>query len=316
MVGKVTPDDILSGSQLPAYLGLSHFQRANDVIKRGIDFISGNLEDNFEQSEAMSWGNTLEPVIAQQASIRLGLGNPKTDYDKAFFHNNLPLAVSLDASVLGDDRELSTDWDKGIIVIGQDSVKLTGRGCMEIKVTGSEPENEPPLYRGVIQLQAQMMCTQASWGVLCVLYKGIEMRLFVYGRNMEHAELIADAANDFKRRMDKYRESEEIEWMDFTGTKEATAIYDEAEDTTIELPQLEDKALRIIDLKSEVGLIHDEIELLQAQIMEEMKENKVAIAGKTKISWPMLNYKAQPEKIVPAKPAYSVRQSKLKIKYL
>ena len=48
--------------------------------------------------------------------------------------------------------------------------------------------------------------------------------------------------------------------------------------------------------------------------MQEMKEAKKATAGNYTITWPMLNYKAQPEKVVAAKAAYSIRQSKLRIK--
>ena len=36
--------------------------------------------------------------------------------------------------------------------------------------------------------------------------------------------------------------------------------------------------------------------------------------GRFEIRWPMRSYKAQPEKVVPAKDAYSIRQSTLSIK--
>jgi hypothetical protein len=39
-------------------------------------------------------------------------------------------------------------------------------------------------------------------------------------------------------------------------------------------------------------------------------------AGSAVISWPMRNYKAAAERLVPAKPAYSVRQSSLTVKEL
>jgi len=47
-----------------------------------------------------------------------------------------------------------------------------------------------------------------------------------------------------------------------------------------------------------------------------LQDKPVGIAGKYKINWGMRNYKAQPEKITPAKEAYSVRQSTLTIKEL
>jgi hypothetical protein len=48
--------------------------------------------------------------------------------------------------------------------------------------------------------------------------------------------------------------------------------------------------------------------------MDQMRDAEVCNAGRYKISWPMRSYKAQPEKKVPAKEAYIIRQSKLSIK--
>jgi len=45
-----------------------------------------------------------------------------------------------------------------------------------------------------------------------------------------------------------------------------------------------------------------------------MKDFSSAQAGRYKVSWPMRHYKASPEKITPAKEAYSIRQSTLTIK--
>ena len=39
--GKLTPDDILSGSQVPTVLGRNPYQTPNDLLKRAIDIMSG-----------------------------------------------------------------------------------------------------------------------------------------------------------------------------------------------------------------------------------------------------------------------------------
>ena len=316
MVGKVTPYDTLSGSLLPAYMGYSHFKAPNECLKDAFDWVSGKTLDNFTQSEAMKWGDVLEPVVAQQASIRLGLGNPRTKYEKAIFHEEWPLAVSLDATLDGDSRELHLDWDKGIIPVNQDSVVLEGRGCLEIKITGQDAENKPPIYRGVLQLQAQMACTHSTWGCIAVLYKGTELRLFLYGIDKDLQAQIKEASYDFKERVEKYRLNEETDWLPMSSTKEATVIYDEADDEIVQLPELSGLVAEVVELKDRIKESHDRIDTLQATIMESMRDSKTAIAGDYKVTWPMLNYKAQPEKIVPAKNAYSIRQSKLRIKQL
>ena len=314
MVGKKTPYDIMTGSNLPAWLGLSGFKGPNEVLQDAFNDIQGQAPNFIDPNEAMSWGDTLEPVIAQQASVRLGLGNPQTKHEIAVFHEEWPLAVSLDATIDGNDKELFTDWKKGLVVMTGDSVKLEGRGCLEIKVTGQEAENAPALYRGVYQLQAQMACTNSTWGCLAILYKGTKMRCFIYGLDPTMQDEIKQASYDFYNRVEKYRVEEVTEWVDMTSTKEATSVYDEAFDTVIELPEVEQLASDIVELKEDAKHIYDEIEHKQALIMQEMKEAKKATAGNYTITWPMLNYKAQPEKVVAAKAAYSIRQSKLRIK--
>jgi len=59
----------------------------------------------------------------------------------------------------------------------------------------------------------------------------------------------------------------------------------------------------------------------EAEIDSDEKEIKMLLGtaergrvGSLHISWPMRSYKASPEKITPAKPAYSIRQSSLSIK--
>ena len=101
-----------------------------------------------------------------------------------------------------------------------------------------------------------------------------------------------------------------------SSTKEATVIYDEAEDEVVQLPELSGLVAEVVELKDTIKESHDRVDTLQATIMESMRDRKTAIAGDYKVTWPMLNYKAQPEKIVPAKDAYSIRQSKLRIKPL
>ena len=193
---------------------------------------------------------------------------------------------------------------------------LEGRGCLEIKITGQDAENKPPIYRGVLQLQAQMACTHSTWGCIAVLYKGTELRLFLYGIDKDKQAQIKEASYDFKERVEKYRLNEETDWLPMSSTKEATVIYDEAEDEVVQLPELSGLVAEVVELKDTIKESHDRIDTLQATIMESMRDRKTAIAGDYKVTWPMLNYKAQPEKIVPAKDAYSIRQSKLRIKPL
>ncbi|QRV71433.1 YqaJ viral recombinase family protein [Methylophilales phage MEP301] len=319
--GKLTRDDILSGSQVAAAMGRNPYQTPNDPLKHAFNAVKG-LEREPLSFEALHWGTQLEVPIIEEAVQRLGLKNTVTNFGKAFYHKDVPLGVSLDATAEASGQIITVDPDKGIFVVDDDEIVLEGLGIIEAKLTSQEKEIELPDYRGRIQLQAQMDVVQSetgvpvNWGIVCVLYRGITLRMFVFKRNEALIQEIKDCAIDFDRRVQKYRDNEETEWYEFTKVSDATSIYDQASDETL----LDDS------LASDVGSIDlmyklidetkEKIESTQAKIMAEMRDHKHLIAGPYRVTWGELNYKATPEKIVPAKPARTIRVSKLKIKPL
>ena len=312
-LGKLTPDDMMSCSRLPALLGFSKFRTPNDELKYSINAINGEVNEFIEQ-EPMLWGNLTEKLILAEACKRLGVDIDQLAHDKPYFHPDIPLATSLDGTASGNDTTIYTDIDKGIYVMGQDSIKLDGYGILEAKLTAQEVETEPAPYRGVIQLQGQMNIMKASWGALCVLYKGTTLRIFLYPINEDHVNMIHNAVEDFQMRLDKYKTNQEIEWYPLSDSFEASRVFDRAEKSTIEMPEIEIQAEKIIELREKIMELETAIDKLQINIMEQMRDAEVCNAGRYKISWPMRQYKAQPAKTVPAKEAYVIRQSKLSIK--
>jgi len=315
MVGKVTSNKQLSASQVPVLMGLSKFQSRNELLKLVMDANHG-IEPPGISNESMDWGNTLEPIILNEACKRLGLGNPKITHDKPYQHDTLPIACSLDGTIDGNDQEIMTDLEKGIICVNADKIKLSGKIILESKLTAHEVESadQLPLYRGPLQLQVQMDICHAEVGIVCVLYKGTTLRLFVYQRDDETLSEIHDAIMDFQRRIDKYLTNEEVEWYDMQSPDEASRVFDEAEKTTIDLPDVEPLAEQILTLNEEITDKQKQIDALQIRIMDEMRDSQYAHSGRYKISWPVINYKAQPEKYTPPRPARTVRQSKLRIR--
>lgn len=313
MVGKVTPDEMMSCSRLPALLGFSKFRTPNDELKYSINAINGEPNE-FVDNEPILWGNLTEKLILAESCKRLGVDIDDLAHDKPYFHPDIPLATSLDGTATGNGTTIYTDIEKGIYVMGHDSIKLDGYGILEAKLTAQEVETEPAPYRGVIQLQGQMDIMKASWGALCVLYKGTTLRIFLYSINEDQVNMIHNAVEDFQERLNKYKTNQEIEWYDLSNAQEASRIFDSAEKSTIELPEVEIQAEKIIELREQIMELENAIDRLQINIMEKMRDAEVCNAGRYKISWPMRQYKAQPEKKVPAKPAYVIRQSKLSIK--
>ena len=316
MVNKVTPDTMLSASRLPAVMGLSKYRTANEELEHSIAALQ-DIEFEFESKEAMEWGNQLEPLILNEAAARLELSELETDHPEARYHDSLPLCCSLDGTGNGRGQVFTTDPDAGIYVIGQDSITLDGIGALEAKLTAMDAEDIPPLWRGPIQLQAQMDIIQAKWGAICTLYRGTQLRIFLFAPHQATVDRIAQVATDFQRRLDVWSQTGVVDYYppqegeQWADTRGPYPVNEE----TIRLPdgagQLAD---RIVACRAAIKESEAAIGEAEKQLKQLMGEATRAIAGGYTIAWPTRSYKAQPSKTVPAKEAYTIRQSTLTIK--
>ena len=315
MAGKLTDDKAMSASRLPGLMGFSKYSTPNDELQFSINAIDGKERPDIG-NEAMGWGNTLEPVILTEAAKRLGIEEFDTQIGQAYTHNAVALSCSLDGIGFGLGQEVFTDPDKGIYVVGQDSIVLNGPGVLEAKLTKMMPEDVPHLARGPIQLQGQMLITGHKWGAVCVLYQGIELRVFLFAPHHETQKEIIKAVLAFEHKLQTYRESGAIDWYPPETSKEMDRIYPTAatkeevqlDSTVAELAQV------IVNNKAAIRMAEAGIDEAEKKIKEALGQAERGRAGQYVISWPMRNYKAAPERLVPAKEAYSIRQSTLTIK--
>ena len=315
MAGKLTDDKAMSASRLPGLMGFSKYSTPNDELQFSINAIDGKERPDIG-NEAMGWGNTLEPVILIEAAKRLGITDYDTQIGQAYTHNAVALSCSLDGIGFGLGQEVFTDPDKGIYVVGQDSIVLNGPGVLEAKLTKMMPEDVPHLARGPIQLQGQMLITGHKWGAVCVLYQGIELRVFLFAPHHETQKEIIKAVLAFEHKLQTYRDSGAIDWYPPETSKEMDRIYPtaatkeevELDNTVAELAQV------IVNNKAAIRMAEAGIDEAEKKIKEALGQAERGRAGQYVISWPMRNYKAAPERLVPAKEAYSIRQSTLTIK--
>jgi len=313
MVGKVTRDDRCSASILPTLAGISPYGNANEVLQVAL----GIKERNIANSEVMDMGNILEPVIATEACKRLGIDAPKLDYPEAFDHPDIPISCSLDATAEGDSIEISNHIiDKGIYLMNCDSIKLEGEGIIECKNTSGLPEAEPAEWRGPLQLQGQFLATNKKykWGAVAVLYKGNTLRIFLYKPDEKQMNFVADLAQDFQNRIDLYKKNEEIMWYPVETAENAAATWNEGSGEDLFLPEVESTAKEIVKLKDQIKKSEQKLSKLQASVMEKMRDAEYATAGKYRVIWKSVNRKETPERIIPAKPAYTYRMKTLTIK--
>jgi predicted phage-related endonuclease len=315
MAGKLTDDKAMSASRLPGLMGFSKYSTPNDELQFSINAIDGKERPDIG-NEAMGWGNTLEPVILIEAAKRLGITDYDTQIGHAYTHNAVALSCSLDGIGFGLGQEIFTDPDKGIYVVGQDSIILSGPGVLEAKLTKMMPEDVPHLARGPIQLQGQILITGHKWGAVCVLYQGIELRVFLFAPHHETQKEIIKAVLAFEHKLQTYRESGAIDWYPPETSKEMDRIYPTAASKEeIELDNtVADYAQAIVNNKAAIRAAEAGIDEAEKKIKEALGQAERGRAGQYVISWPMRNYKAAPERLVPAKEAYSIRQSTLTIK--
>ena len=314
MAGKLTDDREMSASRLPGLMGFSKYSTPNDELQYSINAIDGKERPDIG-NEAMGWGNTLEPVILEQAAKRLGLEEINAEITVPYKHRTLAFQCSLDGVGFGLGQEVTTDPEKGIFVVGQDSIVLDGPGVLEAKLTKTMPEETPHLARGPIQLQGQMLITGHKWGAVCVLYQGIELRVVLFAPHDGTQTAIAQAVTEFQQKLDTYRETGAIDWYPPASSKELDRIFPSAIKDEVELPPtVANLAKAILENKAAIRAAEASIDEAERLIKEQLGQSERGRAGEYVISWPMRNYKAAPERLVPAKEAYSVRQSTLSIK--
>ena len=316
MVGKKTPDNIVTASILPVIRNRSPYATPNEALKRAIAAEAGDAPDYLPQNEPMFWGDTLEGVILTEAANRLSLTHLETELDEAIFHDHLPFACSLDGQALGG-KTFTHDPANGIYVPQGGSVDTTGLGVLEAKVTANAAEDVPAPHRGPMQLQGQLMCTGYAWGAVCVLYRGNELRIFLYRVDDEVRADITDAIHEFERR------KRDIDWYEVYTSADGNVAWDRVDDGAppLDLNEIEDGefyAEMLVQAKADKKAAEQQIDIAEAglkEILGNPEEGSVTVDGSSfYIKWPMRRSRAQPAKTVPAKPESVTRQKTLTVK--
>jgi len=309
MVGKLSDDTKMSGSRIPVIYcwnhGVAHpWSTPNDELRKSIQAAAGRRQHS-DIGEPGIVGNLLEPVLIRDCCAHLRI--PQADLT--------PEVIKL------EDFEVSCDGivqleqpvdvrENGIIrVVGDDSITLEGTIPIECKVTTAPPTDDIPLYRGPIQLQAQMMATGASAGIIVTLHRGIERRIHIIPADVDIQAEIADICSDFRRRVAAE------DWYPPVNVDDAVIRPGEKNETPVDLGEaLANDVYQLETLRDHRTQLAEEIAELELKIMTAMGDSTLAQAGPYRLEWPMRNYKAQPERVVPPKEARSIRLKSLIVK--
>ena len=218
-----------------------------------------------------------------------------------------------------------TDEAAGIYVMTRSGeLEASGRIVLEAKfTTATQREDDPPLYRGPIQLQAGMMCHNAGIGIIFTNYGGRKLTAHIYMQHRDTQTAIKRAVQDFEQHMT------DGTWPEPRTAEEAAKLHPAPKQTEEEIELDADLAEAVRNYQAALGAIKSAEEIkaeTQAQLMAALGENSRGriIAGNSlyQVSWPVRNYKAKPAElctacnntIKPATEAKSVRQKTISIK--
>lgn len=312
MVGKLSDDRLMSGSRVPVlYMwkyGSGHpWSTPNDELRKSIAAKNGEPMEVREIGEPGICGNLLEPALVQSVCEELDLPEPLLsppviDKSEQYYQ------VSLDGLTTCPEPRLIMATEVVEIVGGETSIKIHGTIPIETKVTSAFYDPDIPDYRGPIQLQMQMMATNAEFGILMTLYQGIQRRISIYRKDPDIQKKIRELCIDFADRVKTETYYPPVNVDDCTKTYPTSDFHD------CVIDDVSGDVERLLQLRSKSKEIDDEIESLQTKIMSTMQNAESARAGRFVIKWPVRRYKAQPEKVVPATEERVIRLKTLQIK--
>ena len=317
MVGKKTRNDMASCSILPGIFGISPYENSSRAMVLSRCIRAKNGEDVMgEQNPQMFMGDLLENTLLNHAVKTIGLVMPDFDVDYAIKHPELPLEGSMDAiAFAGEKLRVNHEPDKGVYIMGSNIAEMSGEVVLECKVTRDFPEEEPPQWRGTLQLQGLMDIKGAQWGVLCVLYQSTTFKIFIYHRNEVIVKSIHELVKDFDRRI------QEEDYYPPISPDEALTVWGKTNEDSKPV-KLKDAAKDEIDL---IELSTDKLKKWEkrkkeatANLMAMLEDSEYGYYQDDKteyeVTWPTRHFSAKEERVIPAKESYSIRQKTLKIR--
>ena len=309
--GKLTSDNHASCSGVAALFGASPYETKNEYLDSRIRARKGENVRS-EKSIYAEMGNILENPILEITCEKLGLSNLEKNITTPVLHEEYPLGGSIDGIAYCQNNLISPDDD--IIYTEDDKpIMLDGKGILEAKATALMPEADckPTLWRGLLQVKALMAITGYSWGCVSTIYRSTLFKMFLLRRDFAFETKLKEVILDFERRITAEDYYPPVTLKDtqimFPEPKKAKEIEldNDAASTYLDLIYTADEQIKALNKAKENA---------QIKVQELMGDAEIGFNKNYQVKWGSTTYKAQPEKIVPAKEARTVRNKTLRIK--
>lgn len=311
MVGKLTKDDELSASTTANAMGEGRYQSRQRQLQQHIKAKHGEVV-RFDQNTAMELGDFFEEGIIRYAAKKMGLTDVETEFPEAFTHPFYPVNCSLDGTAMAGDLTIEDNPEMGIYVPDSNYISINGKGIIECKLTKDYPKDHPEDWRGWIQLKTQVEITGCSWGMLVVFsHIANEIRYFFYERDPAFSEQLRVLADDWQQRVKTET------YFDPETSDDAYVMFEDipvAEDVLEMDKGYINMITRQQKIEADIKELEKEKDCIQTALMAKIANHEKAVCGDYSLDWGYINYKATPEKVMPAKEAKIVRRKMVRIK--
>ena len=327
---KLSPDNHLSGSVMPAWLGFSPWSTPFDILEAARNSVQG-IDRPPLDSLAADIGTEVEGVILDHGMRMLGLDETEIgthSHKEAKKHPLMELYYSDDGLYSHPEPvEFVTDASKNIFVMTENGkLFVDSPVILEAKFTTVHKRaDDPPLYRGPIQLQVGMMCHGFDAGILFTCHQGREITAHIFGPHQQTQTAIKRGVEAFERHMS------DDTWPDPTTPDEAVKRFAQVRDDEPAIELDSDLAESVKQMQAAAAAIKS-AEDIKAQESTRLitalgnYSTGTLVDAKTgtqyQVKCPMRQYKAKPAETCPscshelkaATPAREVRQKTVTIK--
>lgn len=167
----------IGASDTPAVLGISPFSSPLAVYTDKL-----GLREEREATEAMKWGNLLEPLVVQEFAAETG-----RECERA-------------GQLL---RSTAHPWALATLDAVQKAIGKSGPGVLEVKTTGRASDWTEGIPAHVMaQAQKQLLVTGYEWGSVAVLMFGSRLLWADFERDEKFIAHIIEVESEFWRRVE------------------------------------------------------------------------------------------------------------------
>ena len=326
--GKLSPDDMLSASQIPYLFSTPHtvLQQIRDV--RAGAYQRPEYSDKME--ERMAMGNILEGTINEltKEALEMDIAYPVTEVmskELGLDSNNKPydLYASLDA-IAYIQKATTIVPIEGKVYTPQDELiqNVVGKMVVEYKNMQGRPYDSvndlrlEPYGRGYLQAECQAWIADADYLCVSILFNGNDHRCYVMPTSDFIQTEIVKKAHEFYQHLDDGTLYDPVD-IETMAAKYNRVNYNEP--VTLD-NNMEDIVNQYNAFKQDKLVAEAEMEKLQMKMIEALADNEIGQVntnqGLIQLERKVRNYKAQPEKFVAAKEARSIRAKTVTIKNL